>query len=370
MKKTPNNNKIAPVLTDFLRTGMWSICSMVKESRDPDTGEVCRIFRYGNGMVIVTGELNNNDRDAFVIIQHLMSVKNSDDITGNIVDLSIHKGLKNPYDPKSINPIWDSIENLLTVRISIRPNKRGAGLSASFSLVSGVIESNGDFFLTSHDYREVQKRYGLYLTKIPLVQYFRFRSDVTRSLQEFLRTQRIPNCGYEISLLKLCRHIGYLPENVPLRQIWYTINKSIQELIDVGFIGKMSKRDKKRCRHEGGVIMFFPVISPSIKSAGQINDEIVLIIKDKCGSKFTSTSDTEYRTELNKLSADLAKTYSDSLKSFVKNYCEWIAENSKITFVSAGLFKYGNKIMEEFIRYRRDQGYLLTKKEEAERYQR
>lgn len=259
MERTKRNNdeKTAPIISDFLRVGMWPI----SETTEPNVEK--RIYRYGTGtgagVIVVDGKLSEHDRGAFLIVRAMDKSKGYAGIHGKISDLVKRKDIKNPYQSGSILKMWNSVEALLDVHVRIKPNKLGGSLSVAFKLVAGWIDSDGSYFLTTHDYQKIVESLSLHEINIPLKDYFSSRSPITRSLKEFLRTQSLPYSkgGYEISLLKLCKYIGYDTGNKGFWQIWPHIEKAMNELKQTGFLEKCSTRDLLRCKQEGGVIRFW-----------------------------------------------------------------------------------------------------------------
>lgn len=250
----------APVVSDFLRVGMWKI-TPDNDTINLQSGVRRRVYRYGtgdgSGVVIVDGDLLEEDRGVFLNISNLDQQNHFNGIEGHIIDLAKLKGVKNPYQPSVTNPIWDSIDRLLDVNIRIRPNVRGGSVSAGFRLVTGKLDSDGTYFLITHDYWEIAKQLNLYTINVPLNQYFSLKSPIARSVSEFLRTQKLRNTkrGYSISLSKLCEYIGYT-KNVPFWELWQTIKRSLNELIESKFISKF-ERNINHKKNEGGIITFW-----------------------------------------------------------------------------------------------------------------
>lgn len=273
-KEESKNVGLAPILKDFLRVGMWVITT------EPDTGIIRHNCRYGTGekagVIIVHGKLCEHDRGAFLIIRALDKINSYEGFKGHITDLVKMTGVKNEYGRDSVNAMWDSVEALLNVHVRIKPNKLGGSLSAAFKMVTGYIESDGSFFLITHDYQKIVEQLNLFELNIPIKEYYSSRSPITRSIREFLRTQTIPigGRGYQISLAKLCKYIGYDPREKPFWQIWPHINKSLSELKRVEFISDKSKRDSRRLKHEGGVITFWKCKDKTNTSSEAIPDKI------------------------------------------------------------------------------------------------
>lgn len=263
MERSKWRELLAPIVSDFLRVGMWPIGIPASRTVDPDTGIVKSIYKYGTGdkagAIVVHGELSEKDRGTFLIISSMDSNSGFKGITGEISDLVKRKGVKNPYQKRATDPMWDSVESLLNVHVRIKPNKRGAGLSAAFKLVSGWIDSDGSFFLTTSDYHQMIESLGLYEYNVKLSNYFKYKSAFTRSLKVFIETQDpfYQDKGYHISLKKLCKHIGYNPPNIPWPRVWQNINDAMEELIEEGFLSKKSGRDKTRSKTDGGIVSFW-----------------------------------------------------------------------------------------------------------------
>lgn len=369
MERTKYNNaRLAPIISDFLRVGMWPITNPVRGVVNSETGIKERVYKYGDCIIIVSGELFEKDRGTFLLIQSLEKRNNFKGIEGNIVDLVKAKGVKNFYQPSSIDPLWKSIENLLDVHVRIKPLKKGVGLSAAFKLVTGEIDSSGDFFLTTHDYQQLVKRHSLYELNVPLNVYNTTKSPITRSLREFIRTQKIPKSGYCITLKKLCKYIGYNAK-LPTYKIWQVINKSLQELIKEAFIGKMTFRSLNKCKDEGGLITIYPPIKiPKIKTAKEINDEIILYVKEATKDKPFIDTEIRYKKHFNDLDAFLKKNYHKvTLKFFIHNYAGWLNNRKDINYISAALFRTENTFLKRYINFLRDENKLETLAEYAER---
>jgi hypothetical protein len=264
MKRTRGNLNVylAPIVSDFLRVGMWPI-TRVRRRIDPETGIMKSIYRYGKGesagVIVVDGELREIDRGTFLIISSLDEKTGYEGINGNMVTLGEIKGLKNPRQASAINPTWVSVERLLDANVRIKPNRLGGSLSAGFRLVTGWVDSDGSFFLTTGDYHRMIKSLGLYEYNVVLPKYFRQRSPVLRSLKVFLEPQQdiYSEKGYHISLKKLCTYIGYNYEDREWKDLWRYVEKAMDRLKEVEFLYKKSDRDKTYMSNEGGVISFW-----------------------------------------------------------------------------------------------------------------
>jgi len=252
---------VGHIAKDLLRVGIWRITRNDKPIIEGRAGELpYRVYLYGSGensgqVIITGGELSVADRGVFLLIQQLEEKQGGKFCEGHISDLVKLKLVKNPYQTGTINAIRQSIENLLDISIRIRPKNKG--FSAGFKLVSGCINSDDTFILSTKEYRRVLQNFQFFEMKITLNDYFKVKSPVELNLKMFLMTQNIPfvNQGcYQISLLKLCKYIGYEPK-LPIKKIWQTINKALLKLKEENFIS--FKRDKKRQIEEGGTIIFW-----------------------------------------------------------------------------------------------------------------
>lgn len=308
MVRTRWNESVALVVSDFLRVGMWPIIKPNSRTSDPETGIVKNIYRYGSGensgVVVVHGELIERDRGTFLIISALDKQNGYQGFNGKMSELVKMKGVKNINDPDSIYSIWDSVDSLLDVEVRIRPNKRGGSLSAAFKLVTGYINSDGSFFLTTGDYHRMIENLHLYELRVPLPEYFSSRSPINHSLHLFLKTQKLQEYGksYEISLKKLCNYIGYAPQGRSWGQIWQHIKPAMDEEKRKGFIGRRSGRDENRCRTEGGIIKFWgprkQPLEEDTKGQEFVTDRKISSPDDKYydGMKYSRCRDGYYRS--------------------------------------------------------------------------
>ncbi len=263
MERKRISQSLVPIVNDFLRVGMWSITEPYSKYKDPVSGIVKTIYNYGEGKsagkVIVWGELKEEDRGAFFIISAMDKNVDFQGITGHITDLVKMKGSKNPYQVTEIDPMWDSVERLLDVNIRIKPNVRGGSTSAGFRLVSGTLDSGGNFYLTTADYHNMVKHLNLHEHNIYLPNYFIYKSPIARSLKVFLESQQpfYFNSGYQISLKKLCNYIGYSIRNRPMWRVWQYFENAMKELKETEFLSQKCKRNKDVNKSEGGIVEFY-----------------------------------------------------------------------------------------------------------------
>jgi hypothetical protein len=268
MKRTRwNDTRLAPIVSDFLRVGMWPISETIKpasETIDSITGIPRRIYLIGKnktaGYIAVEGKLCEYDRGTFLTIRALDKENRYEGIRGKMSDLVKPKDVKNPYQSSSINPVWDSVNRLMSVHVSISPKRRGGRTATAFKLVSGNVYPDGRFFLTTHDYMKTIEDLSLYEINIPVEDYCSIKSPITRSLKYFLFTQKyLSTKGYSISLSKLCKRIGYKRNGRPLWQIWPHIERAMEELKQTGFLDNRSHRVKNKLTNEGGIIRFWSI---------------------------------------------------------------------------------------------------------------
>ena len=353
---------VANIIDLFLRVGMWRITPKANAVRD-ESGRLHSAYRYGSINVFVAGELNEFDRGTFMLLNTLERANGFNGLKGDIFDLTAAKGVKNPYDPKSYMPVWDSIESLLNVEIRIKPDKKGRFQEMlAFKLLSGRIDSDGTFWLTSGDYQRYIEQHKYYNMNVPLPQYFKTRSPILRSMREFFRTQD-KSKGYDISLLKLCNFIGYAPD-LPLYKIRQTIKSALNKLIKEGSIGEGSKIINDRCREMGGIIhVTEPRKQPNkVESIKIPNDDLLLVIQENCPVKLSEEiNEHKFRSVLNKLREHFEQNYKSqiSFKKFIGDYSFWLNNNPNVIFVTETLFYPANKFLAMFIEDLCEQRYLV-----------
>jgi hypothetical protein len=375
MIRTRWKESLAPIAKDLLRVGMWPITT-VRRTIDPETGIPSTFYRYGSGdkagVVVVQGELCEKDRGVFLIILAMDKNNGFDGVEGHISDLVKMKGVKNPYKASSIDPVWDSVERLLDVHVRIKPNVRGGSISTAFKLVTGKLDSDGNFFLLTHDYQKMIEKLGLYEINIPLPEYFSYKSSIARSIREFLRTQTInrDERGYEISLKKLCEYISYKPEGLNWAQIWQHIEKAINELKQKDILSKRCCRDKDRQRVNGGIVKFWYAVKKvkknKVDDKSKINGEIYQQISKIFPVEMINGSENSYRTAFNKASIHLKSLKNDisdsSIKHYMEDYLDWLKEYGKPKYINYKLFLPDNTFFNSFEKLKSNNDYFVTKR--------
>jgi len=348
MKRTKRSNDISHVASDFLRVGMWQITSK-KNPNIPDIKE--QIFRYGSGkgsgvVIVRGGVLLQKDRDVWYIVESFDRANGRQGVKGHISDITKAKGVKNPHAKTNMDSVRDSLNRLLDVHVRIRPNHREGSLSAGFTLLEGKIDDSGCFDLRIGYYRELVEKQKLFEVRVPLMEHFSIRSGIGRNLKDLIKYQAslYSKKGYSISLLKLCKYIGYNTSRKPIWQIWPHIKHSIEELKGLRIIDKYKyEKDKEN----GGLLTFWKKEKPpkqQQKNNDTNNDHLIVMVQEF----FPDTQDDiQLRNGLNKIRRHLENEYNITKPDkVIEDYLDIVSR--KASYFDVKLLYPGNSFFKQY----------------------
>jgi hypothetical protein len=228
-------------------------------------------YTQGNHKVRVYGEqLNERDFGVFMVIVELAKINANRRLTGHLSDIARAEGLTNIYQASSLNSIDDSINTLLDIHIRVRPIN-GKGLSGSFHLVEGWLDSGGTFDLTITPYLEKISELKLGIAFVNLNIYQATPNQLARAMIRFLSSHEIfyknmTGRYYSIRLSRLLDYLGYDTTYLHWFVIRPRITRAIEECIRVGFLDEqshpkhLSEADKKLRRTDGGILNLYPAM--------------------------------------------------------------------------------------------------------------
>lgn len=363
MERTKKSNRIVEVADDVIRLSPFAIS---RKRELAINGDDKQIYRGKNSVVVRYGQLYEEDRGTLICLLE-MAKKHGDQHQAFdfiLKDIAKLKGVKNPWQKTTTEPIWESIDRLLDASIRIRPTKE-KGLTARFNFIEGWLDSDGSGRLSVGQFLDVIRDFALGTTNIDPDIYFKVKSPIARSLYAYLSSQELfYNKGhYQIRLGKFTKYINYDTEGKPWSEIRPYFKHAAEELKRIEFLNEY-RHDKNRCKSEGGVMEFWSA-KKKLKelSTGEQNQEIVQLIKDEFPEmEWTEVDETHLRTTLNKTTKFLEQ-YSCSLKDFVKDYCEWLKNKKVVKRISPALFDQRNTFFQEYVSQQRKDGHLPTKEE-------
>jgi len=279
MKRTKKSNRVVKIADDVIRLSPFAI-SRRKELAI--NGDDKQIYRGKNSVVVRYGQLYEEDRGTLICLLE-MAKQHGDqhqafDFT--LTDIAKLKGVQNPRQKTTTEPIWDSIDRLLDASIRIRPTKE-KGLTARFNFIEGWLDSDGRGHLSVSQFLDVIRDFALGTTNIDPDIYFKIKSPIARSLYAYLSSQDLfYNKGhYPIRLGLFAKYINYDTQGKPWFEIRRYFKNAAEELKQIGFLDRCNL-DKNRCKSEGGVMEFWPAKKkPKELTTGEQNQEIVQLIK-------------------------------------------------------------------------------------------
>jgi hypothetical protein len=250
-------NKTVKLANEFIRPPIWRLQQKMNNS-----DMVRRFFQYGQCKIIFKNRfLTEKDRGVFLCLLYLSKQHDDRPFDFRLSDIAKIKGVKNPYDKKAWEPIYESIDRLLDVSIRIRPNKT-MGLSAAFTLITGSIEGDQGN-ISVNPYHDIVLTLMLGLTVIPLETYFSLRNSIARSLYLYLISQRnfYNGTGYKIRLSVLAEYLAYDTGE----KAWWLVRpefiKAFEELKQHNILSKY-EYNKQVHKQDGGLLTFHKKENP------------------------------------------------------------------------------------------------------------
>jgi len=364
-----NSNRIVRLADSIIRPSCFTISKFKNAVTDEEI-----IYRYGTSRVIVQGKLYEQDRGTLICLLELAKKNDFKPFDITPVSIAKEKGIKNPYRETALQPIRESIDRLLEATIRIKPEK-GHGLTAKFCFIEGWLDSDDTGNLSVSPYLAIVRDLTLGTTNISLNTYFSLKSQIARSLYNFLASQRdfYTGIGYSIRTASLVNYIAYDTNGQPFWKVVSNMKSAINELKEIEFISGFLYNTKKY-KTEGGLFTFYPAEKKAVLPEAPEGSIIEQMISEYPEEAFKLRgSINKFQTAFDKINIFL-QAFERKPENFIVAYLRWLKSEDnegKVKYISPALFDTDNEFFKEFYNELNETGAIMTakqyKKDQAER---